>query len=92
MGGEIKPNCPPPLKAPDLPTRTNIQMAINTFRTSLNGHTLTKLGPDAYQVTQQPGTTVPWVYFYVPFLAKDLDPYLEYLQFVKNYSTNHASA
>ena len=51
LGGEIKPNCPPKLKAPDLPTRMQLQMAINTFRTSLNGKKLDSLKDDAINLT-----------------------------------------
>ena len=92
LGGDVKANCPPPLKAPPLPTIEEIMMALNTARAGLGGKTIDKLTKESMSGSSDMSTSVPWVYFYVPFMTRQLDPYIEFLQFTKNYATKNPAA
>lgn len=92
LGGDVKANCPPPLKGSALPTKTEIMMALNSARAVLGGKEIKKMNKESMEGTQDMSTTVPWVFYYVPFMTKELDPYIEYLQFVKNYATKNPAA
>jgi hypothetical protein len=62
------------------------------MRAALGGKVLDGITPELLGEAMDIPTTVPWVFFYVPFLAKDLDPYIMFLQFAKNYATNNEAA
>ncbi len=79
LGGDVKANCPPALKAATLPSKTEIMMALNSGRAVLGGKEIAKMDKPSMEGTQEMSTTVPWVFFYVPFMTKELDPYIEYL-------------
>lgn len=86
FGADVKPNCPIKLTATILPTKYEVQVAINTFRAVMGIKTIDTLKNNTLCDSDH---GVDWAWYYSSFFPQYSDPYIEFLQFTKNFALNN---